>query len=50
MWQVSGRNKIKDFDEIVSLDCRYLDNWRFVDDLVILVKTVFIVLQRKGAI
>ena len=50
MWQVSGRNKITDFDQIVELDCTYLDQWRFYDDLRILFKTVFIVLQRKGAI
>jgi exopolysaccharide biosynthesis polyprenyl glycosylphosphotransferase len=50
LWQVSGRNKITNFDEIVELDCRYLDQWRFSDDLKILLKTVFVVLKRKGAI
>jgi exopolysaccharide biosynthesis polyprenyl glycosylphosphotransferase len=50
LWQVSGRNKITDFDQIVDLDCNYLDNWRFADDLKILLKTVQVVLQRKGAI
>ena len=50
LWQVSGRNKITDFDEVVGLDCKYLDNWRFLDDLKILLKTVVVVLQRKGAI
>jgi lipopolysaccharide/colanic/teichoic acid biosynthesis glycosyltransferase len=50
LWQVSGRNKITNFDEIVELDCRYLDQWRFSDDLKILLKTVVVVLKRKGAI
>ena len=50
LWQVSGRNKITDFDEVVELDCNYLDNWRFADDIKILLKTVVVVLQRKGAI
>lgn len=50
LWQVSGRNEIKDFDRIVELDCRYLDNWRFSDDLKIIFKTFFVVLKRKGAI
>ncbi len=50
LWQVSGRNKITDFDEVVELDCSYLDNWRFFDDIKILFKTVWVVLQRKGAI
>ena len=49
LWQVSGRNKITDFDEIVELDCTYLDNWRFIDDIKILARTVLVVLQRKGA-
>lgn len=50
MWQVSGRNKITDFDQIVELDCQYLDHWRFSEDLKIIFKTIFVVLQRKGAI
>lgn len=50
MWQVSGRNKIEDFEEVVRLDCGYLDQWRFSTDVKILVKTVFAVLRRKGAV
>lgn len=50
LWQVSGRNEIRDFDQVVELDCRYLDNWRFSDDLKIIFKTFFVVLRRKGAI
>lgn len=50
MWQVSGRNKITDFERIVELDCQYLDHWRFSEDLKIIFKTLFVVLQRKGAI
>ncbi len=50
LWQVSGRNKITDFEEVVELDCRYLDHWRFLDDIKILAKTVVVVLQRKGAV
>ncbi|MEX1326401.1 MAG: sugar transferase [Desulfobacterales bacterium] len=47
---MSGRNKITDFDKVVELDCNYLENWRFVNDVKILFKTVLVVLQRKGAI
>ncbi len=50
LWQVSGRNKITDFDKIVELDCVYLSNWRFMHDIKILLKTIWVVLQRKGAI
>jgi exopolysaccharide biosynthesis polyprenyl glycosylphosphotransferase len=49
MWQISGRNKITDFNEIVKLDLRYIDGWRFWDDLIILWKTIWVVLARKGA-
>jgi len=50
LWQISGRNKIKDFEKVVELDCQYLDNWYFFQDIKILLKTILIVLQRKGAI
>lgn len=50
LWQVSGRNQITDFDKVVELDCKYMDRWRFSDDIKILFKTVLVVLQRKGAI
>ena len=49
LWQVSGRNEIKDFDRIVDLDCMYFDDWTFIDDIRILFKTIFVILKRKGA-
>jgi exopolysaccharide biosynthesis polyprenyl glycosylphosphotransferase len=49
LWQISGRNQIKDFEKVVELDCRYLDTWRFRNDLYILMKTFIVVLKRKGA-
>lgn len=50
LWQISGRNEITDFEQVVELDCKYLDHWRFMNDLKILVKTIFVVLRRKGAL
>jgi len=50
LWQVSGRNEITDFDEIVELDTRYLENWRFLDDISILFKTVLVVVRGRGAV
>lgn len=49
LWQISGRSDIKDFDEVVKLDLEYIDNWSLKLDLRILIKTVLIVLGRKGA-
>ncbi len=49
LWQVSGRSKITDFEDVVALDCQYLDNWRFFDDIRILLKTFWVVILGKGA-
>ena len=49
LWQISGRNEITDFEEVVALDCQYLEKWRLLEDIKILIKTVFVVLRRKGA-
>ena len=49
LWQVSGRSDIDDFDEVVKLDLKYIDNWSLTLDLKILAKTVAVVLFGKGA-
>ena len=49
MWQVSGRSDIVDFEEVVKLDCEYIDNWNLLLDLQILLKTVKVVLTHEGA-
>ena len=42
MWQVNGRNKITDFEEIVKLDTDYIDNWSIWLDLRIILKTFIV--------
>ena len=49
MWQVSGRSDITDFEEVVKLDTKYIQNWSLGLDMKILVQTVLTVLKRKGA-
>ena len=49
MWQVSGRNEISDFDEIVRLDIAYIDNWSIWLDVKLLLKTFKVVLTREGS-
>ncbi len=49
MWQVSGRSDIKDFEDVVKLDCRYIDNWSLWLDIRILLKTVMIVFTGRGS-
>lgn len=49
MWQVSGRSKITDFDEVVRLDREYIQRWSKRLDMLILVKTVLLVFKGDGA-
>jgi exopolysaccharide biosynthesis polyprenyl glycosylphosphotransferase len=48
-WQVSGRNRITDFDEVLQLECSYLRQWSIWKDIEILVRTIPEVLKMKGA-
>ena len=49
MWQVSGRSNIKDFDEVVRLDLKYIDHWTLSLDIKILLQTVGVVLFGRGS-
>ncbi len=49
LWQISGRNDVRDFREWVRLDLEYIDNWSLWLDLKILVRTIPIVLSGAGA-
>lgn len=48
LWQVSGRNDV-DYDKRVKLDTWYVLNWSVWLDILMLIKTVGVVLKRKGA-
>ena len=49
MWQISGRSKITDFEEVVKLDNDYIRNFSLPLDIKIIAKTFFTVLSRKGS-
>ena len=49
LWQVSGRNDVKDFAEWVRLDLQYIDNWSLWLDFKILVRTIPAVFSGSGA-
>ena len=49
MWQVNGRSKITDFEEVVELDKKYIREWSIGLDLRILLKTVLVVLRKDGS-
>jgi lipopolysaccharide/colanic/teichoic acid biosynthesis glycosyltransferase len=48
LWQVSGRNRINDFDQWVSLDLEYIRRWSLWLDSKILWRTVFAVFSGSG--
>ena len=50
LWQVSGRSNITDFEEVVNLDTKYIDNWSIGQDVKIMLKTVKSILVNEGAV
>lgn len=49
LWQVSGRSNITNFEEVVELDRKYIREWSMGLDFKILLKTVMVVLGKKGS-
>ncbi len=49
IWQVSGRSDIRDFEEVVRMDTEYIKNWSLWLDVKILMKTIAVVIRKKGA-
>jgi exopolysaccharide biosynthesis polyprenyl glycosylphosphotransferase len=49
LWQISGRNQVKDFSDWVRLDLEYIDRWSLGLDLRILLRTIPTVLFGLGA-
>lgn len=49
LWQVSGRSDFTDFEEIVKLDNEYISEWSIGLDIKIILKTILVVLKRKGS-
>ena len=49
LWQISGRSEIDEFDDAARLDLYYIDHWSLNLDVEILMQTIAIVLQGRGA-
>jgi lipopolysaccharide/colanic/teichoic acid biosynthesis glycosyltransferase len=49
LWQISGRNEVKDFSDWVRLDLEYIDRWSLWLDFQILLRTIPAVLFGRGA-
>jgi lipopolysaccharide/colanic/teichoic acid biosynthesis glycosyltransferase len=48
-WQVNGRSKVENFDDILTLDLAYQEKWSIAYDLMIILDTIIVVLTRSGA-
>lgn len=48
LWQVSGRNDIS-YEERVKMDLYYIENWSLWLDVKIILRTILMVLGRRGA-
>ena len=48
-WQVNGRNRITDFEEVIRLETDYIREWTIWKDLGILLRTVPAVVFMRGA-
>ena len=49
LWHVSGRSDITDFEEIVRLDCEYIDTWNIGLDFKIILQTIGVLFSGEGA-
>jgi len=49
LWQVRGRNKISNFDDWVTMDLEYIDNWSLWLDFKILMRTAWAVVAGTGS-
>lgn len=48
MWQTSGRSDTE-YEERITLDTYYIQNWSIWLDIWLIIKTVWVVFRRKGA-
>ena len=49
LWQISGRNQVRDFRDWVKLDLDYIDRWSLALDFKILLRTIPAVIWGFGA-
>jgi lipopolysaccharide/colanic/teichoic acid biosynthesis glycosyltransferase len=48
LWQLHGNDEVTDFEEIVELDCRYIDTWSNLQDCRIVFRTILRVARGGG--
>jgi lipopolysaccharide/colanic/teichoic acid biosynthesis glycosyltransferase len=48
LWQLYGNDEVTDFEEVVELDCKYIDTWSIWQDCKIILRTVLRVGRAGG--
>lgn len=49
LWQISGRSNITDFEQVVALDKKYIQEWSMGLDFRILLRTIKVVFSKEGS-
>ena len=49
MWQVKGRGKVLEFEDVIKYDLDYIDHWSLSLDFKLLLQTIVVVITGKGA-
>jgi len=47
-WQVNGRSKIRNFEDVIALDLRYQKQWSLMYDLKLILKTIWILFRKNS--
>lgn len=47
-WQVNGRSKVRNFEDVITLDLRYQENWSLRYDLKLIIRTVLILFDKNS--
>jgi lipopolysaccharide/colanic/teichoic acid biosynthesis glycosyltransferase len=50
-WQVNGRSKIRNFEDVIKLDLAYQHNWSLKYDIKLIFKTIEVIFAKdSGAV
>lgn len=47
-WQVNGRSKIRNFEDVIRLDLRYQENWSLRYDFALILKTFILIFTKDS--
>lgn len=49
LWQTEGRSDIRDFDEVIALDMKYINEWTIAGDMKLILRTIAEIFSGRGA-